>query len=72
MCLSAIYWARIPHVYYANDRNDAKEIGFDDEFIYEEIKKDIQDRSVKLKRVESEKALEGFGMWRDKMDKLHY
>jgi tRNA(Arg) A34 adenosine deaminase TadA len=72
MCLSAIYWARIPHVYYANDRNDAKEIGFDDEFIYEEIKKDIQDRSVKLKRVESDKALEGFGMWRDKMDKLHY
>ena len=73
MCLSAIYWARIHNVYYANDRNDAKEIGFDDDFIYEEIKKNTYERiGVKLKRVESDKALESFGLWKNKTDKLHY
>lgn len=72
MCLSAIYWARINHVYYANDRNDAKEIGFDDEFIYEEIKKEIDERKVTMKRVDSNNALDSFDMWKEKVDKNHY
>ena len=46
MCLSAIYWSRIKTVYYSNTRSDAKNIGFDDEFIYDELKKDINDRTV--------------------------
>src|ERR1700761_2068275 len=37
MCLSAIYWARIPAVYYGNTRQDAAAIGFDDDFIYQQI-----------------------------------
>lgn len=44
MCLGAIYWAHLDRIYYANDRKDAAKIGFDDEFIYEEIGRKIEDR----------------------------
>jgi tRNA(Arg) A34 adenosine deaminase TadA len=44
MCLGAIYWAHLDRIYYANDRKDAAKIGFDDEFIYEEIDRKIEDR----------------------------
>ena len=37
MCLGAIYWARLDNVYYANNREDAANIGFDDDFIYHEM-----------------------------------
>ena len=39
MCLSAIYWARIDKIYYANTREDAQKIDFDDSLIYSEFKK---------------------------------
>ena len=38
MCLSACYWARLDKIYYSNTRKDAANIGFDDEYIYDEIK----------------------------------
>lgn len=47
MCLSAIYWARIEVVYYANSRTDAAAIGFDDNFLYEELTKPIAERQLK-------------------------
>ena len=72
MCLSAIYWARIDDVYYSNTRTDAKNIGFDDEHIYEEISKNIQDRKVKLKKVGSENSLDSFIKWSETDDKIHY
>ena len=37
MCLGAIYWAHLDKVYYACNRKDAARIGFDDDFIYQEI-----------------------------------
>jgi len=72
MCLSAIYWARIKHVYYGNTRTDAKKIGFDDEYIYDEIKKDVDERDVKIKKVNSNNALDSFEMWTNIKDKLLY
>ena len=72
MCLSAIYWARITDVYYTNTRNDAKNIGFDDEFIYEEFTKDIENRKIKMKRIEISNSLEHFNKWCDKQDKINY
>jgi len=72
MCLSAIYWAHIKHVCYGNTREEAKDIGFDDAFIYEELNKDIEDRSVQLKRVDSDKRLESFTLWTQKTDKIMY
>ena len=46
MCLSAIYWARINKVYYANTRSDAQKIDFSDALIYEELNKTIKDRKI--------------------------
>lgn len=72
MCLSAIYWARIKDVSYGNTRNDAKNIGFDDEYIYNELKKEIEERNVKLKKVNSCNLLDSFHLWLNKKDKLLY
>ena len=63
MCLGAIYWARIPHVYYGNDRKDAADIGFDDEFIYREITLPINQRSILMQPLLSDEALETFKQW---------
>ena len=51
MCLSAIYWARIDKIYYANTREDAKNIDFDDSFIYLEVAKKIDKRKIKMKQM---------------------
>jgi len=72
MCLSAIYWSRITDIYYANTRTDAKNIGFDDEFIYDEIKKDIDERQIKLKKINLPNALESFNLWTNKINKTLY
>ena len=72
MCLSAIYWSRIKKVYYSNTRTDAKNIGFDDEFIYDELKKDIEDRKIKLTKIHSENALNSFELWSNLLDKKSY
>lgn len=72
MCLSAIYWAKIKNIYYSNTRNDAKKIGFDDEFIYDELKKNINEINLNIKRVTSDKSLESFNLWECKENKLTY
>ena len=72
MCLSAIYWARINKIYYANTRNDAKEINFDDSLIYEEIKKNINERKIPMHQIMRDEALKAFEMWDKKVDKVKY
>src|ERR1035438_8529722 len=51
MCLSAIYWARFRHVFYANTRKDAARINFDDDFIYREVALPIGRRKLKMKQI---------------------
>lgn len=72
MCLSAIYWARIPVVYFATTRKDAEEIGFSDNLIYEEIPKPINERKVKMIQIDREKSLQVFEIWKNKEDKIEY
>ena len=72
MCLSAIYWSRIKDVYYGSTRKDAANIGFDDEFIYDELNKDLDDRSVHLKRVRSYNEGDSFSLWMASEDKIAY
>ena len=57
MCLSAIYWARIDKVYYANTRNDAQKIDFDDSLIYEEFMKSIKERKIQMHQMMRDQAL---------------
>jgi tRNA(Arg) A34 adenosine deaminase TadA len=72
MCLSAIYWSRIDKVYYANTREDAKDINFDDSFIYFEISKKIDERKIKMKQMLRNEALKAFKIWNNKVDKIKY
>lgn len=72
MCLSAIYWSKIKQVYYANTRKDARDAGFDDDFIYEELNKDMNDRKVKLNKLNISNSLDHFKKWIDKKDKILY
>lgn len=72
MCLGAIYWARLKTIYYGNTKVDAAKIGFDDQFIYDELDKQIDDRSIPTKQFMSEKAIEAFKLWDEKEDKVEY
>ena len=70
MCLSAIYWAHIENIYYANTRLDAKNIDFDDSFIYSEINKNIKYIKIKMYQMHRDEALEAFNIWDKKKDKI--
>lgn len=72
MCLSAIYWARIENIYYGCTKDDAKNIGFDDSFIYDEIDKAPAKRSIPAKQILRDKAIVAFNLWTDKEDKTEY
>ena len=72
MCLSAIYWARLGNVFYANTRKDAARIDFDDDFIYREVALPIRRRKLKMKQLLHEEALAAFAEWQRKPDKVPY
>ncbi len=72
MCLGAIYWARIPKVFYGNTRKDAASIGFDDDFIYQELSQPIEKRSILMEPLLSSEAFKTFKDWNLKVDKKAY
>ena len=72
MCLSAIYWARIDKIYYANTRDDAQQIDFDDSFIYSEFQKNINKRKIPMVQMMRNEALKAFELWDKKIDKVKY
>ena len=72
MCLSAIYWARINKIYYANTRDDAQKIDFDDSLIYTELKKNIDQRKILMIQMMRDEALKAFELWNKKLDKVKY
>ena len=72
MCLSAIYWARIPTVYYGNTREDAAAIGFDDDFIYQQVPLAPEKRAIKMSPLLRADALASFQAWAKKTDKVRY
>ena len=72
MCLSAIYWARIDKIYYANTRKDAQKIDFDDSLIYAEFKKNINERTIPMIQMMRNEALKAFELWDKKTDKVKY
>ncbi len=72
MCLGAIYWSHIGKVYYANTREDARKAGFDDFFIYDEIEKDIDKRTIPFEQIMHSEALKAFKEWEKLDDKIDY
>lgn len=72
MCLGAIYWAHISRIYYGNTRKDARDIDFADDFIYEELDRPMEERTVPIIPMLRDEALESFRLWSEKEDKTEY
>jgi len=68
MCYGAIKWAKINNIYYANTRKDAKNIGFDDDMIYNDIINNTQN----MKQIENTNAIEAFNIWTRSIEKKEY
>lgn len=72
MCLGAVYWAHLDKMYYGNTKTDAKNIGFDDSFIYDEIDLKPENRKVKTIQALADEAIKAFEAWTEKEDKIEY
>ncbi|WP_300934884.1 nucleoside deaminase [uncultured Muribaculum sp.] len=72
MCLAAIYWAHLDKVYFGNGKTDAKEIGFDDSFIYDELALPREKRKLPAEMLLDTEAIRAFKMWQKKQDKIEY
>ena len=72
MCLGAIYWAHIDRVYYGNTRKDARAVDFADDFIYDELDRPMDERTVPIIPLLRDEALESFRLWSEKEDKTAY
>jgi guanine deaminase len=72
MCLAAIYWARPDKIFFANSKEDAAAIGFDDKLIYEEIAKPISERKIFTQQLLRDEALEAFRKWETSPFKIEY
>ncbi len=72
MCLGAIYWAHIDKVFYGNNKRDARQIGFDDKFIYDELELPIGKRKIEFIQLLQDEAIQAFKQWEEKEDKIEY
>ena len=72
MCLSAIYWARLDRIYYANRQEDANRVGFSDETLYREIPLPPDQRRIPMLRLLGDEALAAFSEWDQRPDKVIY
>jgi guanine deaminase len=72
MCLGAIYWARPAKMYFACNREDAARVGFDDDFIYDEIERPIEERRIESINFLRDEGLKVFESWTHKLDKTEY
>lgn len=72
MCLSAIYWARLDRIWYANGREDAAAAGFSDAELYAEVARPISARAIPAGRLLADEAAAVFAEWRGKADRIVY
>lgn len=72
MCLGAIYWAHLDHLYFAGTKDDAARIGFDDAFIYKELPLPIHERKLPTEAMMNAEAQAPFVAWQEKDDKVEY
>lgn len=72
MCLGAIYWARPKNVYFACTKEDAARIGFDDQFIYEQIVVPFEQRSIPFQRIEPANVQSPFEAWAQSNKRIEY
>ncbi|HMF63669.1 MAG TPA: nucleoside deaminase [Edaphobacter sp.] len=72
MCLAAIYWSCCKAIFYGNTAADAAAAGFDDAFLYEEVKRPLDQRSIPIVNLMREKAISSFDAWRSYAGRIDY
>ena len=72
MCLGAIYWARLDHVFFAATREDAARAGFDDAHIYHEVARPLSERTLPITHLAQSGALAPFSAWAEQRDRVPY
>lgn len=72
MCMSALYWAGVVRVVFGNTKEDARNIDFDDSFIYDQLKLRQEDRAIICQNFMRDEALQAFRKWDEKEDKVPY
>jgi len=72
MCLGAIYWSRLEAIYFGNTRHDAAKIGFDDDFIYQELEKPVSERSIPTQQIQTAKTKKAFEAWMQNPEREEY
>ncbi|MEI9977889.1 MAG: nucleoside deaminase [Edaphobacter sp.] len=72
MCLAAIYWARCDAIFYGGYAADAAAVGFDDAFLYDEIKRPVGQRDIPEVNLLPEQAKVSFDAWRVQSNRIHY
>lgn len=72
MCLAALYWSRCRTIYFGNTAKDAADAGFDDSFLYEEVKRPMDQREIPIRRLLGEAAMESFDAWRASAKRIDY
>ena len=72
MCLAAIYWSRCARIFYGNTAADAAAAGFDDGFLYEELKRPVHERRIPTEQVLGDEAIASFRAWRGCAERVDY
>ena len=72
MCLASAYWARIDAIYYGANAADAAKAGFDDAFLYDEMRKQHAERTIPSTQMLREEAGESFKAWLESPNKIQY
>jgi guanine deaminase len=72
MCLAAIYWSRCDAIFYGNTSADAAAAGFDDAFLYEEMKRPLEQRKIPIVNLLREQAISNFEAWRKYAGRIDY
>jgi guanine deaminase len=72
MCLAAIYWARCAAIFYGNCAADAAAAGFDDAFLYEEMTRPMDQRTIPAVNLLPELAISSFHAWRAHAGRIDY
>lgn len=72
MCLAALYWSRCRAIFYGNNAADAAQAGFDDSYLYEEVKRPLAERSLPIVRMLAEEARVSFEVWKTSPYRVSY
>ena len=72
MCLAALYWSRCRAIFYGNTAQDAAAAGFDDSFLYDEVKRPVSERRIPIARMLGDEAIASFEAWTSSTERIDY